>query len=118
MSNSLGATTPFLKDGKDYPLTLLYENDGFRIACGEDKDYAGHISIGVRWRKSRNESDDKQNPLGFPLTCGTIKCWFIMPDDLTLCLLNHIKDSSECVNKDETNKAIKELTKQIKGENK
>ena len=39
-----------------------------------------------------------------------------MPDDFALCLLNHIKDSSECVNKDETNKAIQDLTKQIKGE--
>ena len=114
MGNSLGATTPFLRDSKAYPLTLLYENDGFKIASGEDKDYTKRISIGIRWHRSRNESN--QNPLGFPLTRGTIKCWFIMPDDLALCLLNHIKDSNECVNKDETNKAIQELTKQIKGE--
>lgn len=116
MSNSLGAIAPFLKDSKDYKPTLLYKSTYFLIASGEDKDYAGYRSIGVRWRKSRNESDSKPNPLGFPLTRGTHKCWFIMPDDLALCLLNHIKDSNECINKDETNKAIQDLTKQIKGE--
>ena len=108
MSDLHGAIVPFLKDSKDYKPTLLYKSTYFLIASGEDKDYTGYRSIGVRWRKSRNESN--QNPLGFPLTRGTIKCWFIMPNDLALCLLNHIKDSNECINKDETNKAIQELT--------
>lgn len=114
MSNLLGVTIPFIKDSKDYKPTLLYNSDDFLIVSGEDEAYKGYISIGVRWHRSRNEEPNKQNPLGFPLTRGTIKCWFIMPEDLALCLLNHIKDSSECVNKDETNKAIQELTKQIK----
>ncbi len=118
MNDLHGAIVPFLKDSKDYKPILLYESTYFLIASGEDKDYPNRRSIGVRWRKSRNESDSNQNPLGFPLTRGTIKCWFIMPEDLALCLLNHIKDSNECINKDETNKAIQELTKQIKGENK
>lgn len=116
MNDLHGAIVPFLKDSKDYKPILLYESTYFLITSGEDKDYPNRRSIGVRWRKSRNESDSKPNPLGFPLTRGTIKCWFIMPEDLALCLLNHIKDSSECVNKDETNKAIQELTKTIKGE--
>lgn len=112
MNNS--AITPFIKDSKDYPLTLLYENDGFKIACGEDKDYTGYLSIGIRWHRSRNESTSSQNPLGFPLTRGVNKCWFIMPQDLALCLLNHIKDSSACVNKDATNRVIQEIAKQVK----
>lgn len=116
MNDLHGAIVPFLKDSKDYKPTLLYKSTYFLIASGEDKDYPNRRSIGVCWRKSRNESDSKPNPLGFPLTRGAHKCWFIMPNDLALCLLNHIKDSSECVNKDETNKAIQELTKTIKGE--
>lgn len=114
MSDFLNATIPFIKDSKDYPLILLYNSDDFLIASGEDEACKGYRSIGVRWRKSRNESDSNQNPLGFPLTRGINKCWLMIPNDLALCLLNHIKDSNECVNKDETNKAIQELTKQIK----
>lgn len=114
MNDLLGAIVPFIKNSEKYPLSLLYNSDDFLIVSGEDRDYEGYRSIGIRWRKSRNESDEKQNPLGFPLTRGTIKCWFIMPEDLALCLLNHIKDSSACVNKDETNRAIQELTEKLK----
>ena len=113
MSNLLVATTPFLKDSKDYPLTLLYNSDDFLIASGEGKDYTGYRSICIRWHRSRSESTSNQNPLGFPHVRGS-GCWFIMPEDLALCLLNHIKDSSECVNTDETNKAIQEIANQIK----
>lgn len=112
-----GALVPFIKDSKNHKLALLYKCDYFLIVSGEDKDYPNRISIGVRWRKSRNEDANKPNPLGFPLTRNTIKCWFIMPDDLALCLLNHIKDKSSedncVVYKDATSRAIQELTKQI-----
>ena len=36
MSNFLNATIPFIKDSKDYPLTLLYNSDDFLIASGKD----------------------------------------------------------------------------------
>lgn len=113
-----GALVPFLKDSKNYPLALLYKCDYFLIVSGEDKDYPNRISIGIRWRKSRNEEDNKLNPLGFPLTRNMIKCWFIMPNDLALCLLNYIKDKgseNNCtIYKDAISGAIQELAKQIK----
>lgn len=114
MSDFLDATIPFIKDSKDYPLTLLYNSDDFLIASGKDGADKNKKcrSIGVRWHRSRSEGN-KQNPLGFPNVRG-FGCWFIIPNDLALCLLNHIKDLNECVNKDETNKAIKELTEKIK----
>lgn len=73
MNDLHGAIVPFIKDSKDYPLILLYNSDDFLIASGEDEACKGHRSIGVRWHRSRNEGN-KQNPLGFPLTRGTIKC--------------------------------------------
>ena len=113
-----GALVPFIKDSKNYPLTLLYSCDDFLIVSGEDRDYSGYMSIGIRWRKSRNENDNKSNPLGFPLTRGTIKCWFIMPEDLALCLLVCIKDkalgNNDKLDKEAISRAIQELAKHTK----
>lgn len=34
-----GATIPFLEKDSQYPLQVIYEDDGFLIASGKDKDY-------------------------------------------------------------------------------
>ena len=57
MNDLHGAIVPFIKDSKDYPLTLLYNSDDFLIASGEDEADKNKKcrSIGVRWHRSRNE---------------------------------------------------------------
>lgn len=94
MIDSGGAIIPFLEKDSQYPFQVIYDNDGFLIASGEDRDWLGRMSIGIRWRRSRSEEPNKQNPLGFPNVRG-FGCWCMIPDDLTICLLTNIKDRTQ-----------------------
>lgn len=104
------AKVPFLDSAK-YPFTLLYDDGGgFLIASGEDKDFQGHISIGVRWERSRSEKDDKEKFVGFPSIRGGIGCWLILPDELALCLLRFVVGKAK-TNNGAIIKAIQEIEK-------
>lgn len=107
MSNYVECKIPFLED----KFKELYANDEFAIASGEDKDNQGHISVGVRWKRSRDELDSKANFVGFPATRGK-GCWLILPDDIALCLLSFVlgKDKSK---DEEIVKTIQELTQKM-----
>lgn len=110
-----GATTPFLEKDSQYPLQVIYEDDGFLIASGKDKDYTQYMSIGIRWRRSRSEEPNKQNPTGFPSARGR-GCWCIIPNDLAICLLTNIKDRTQSKNckieKDKIYEVLQILIKQ------
>lgn len=107
MSNDVECKIPFLED----KFTELYENDGFAIASGEDKDYQGRISVGVRWKRSRSEPDNKLEFVGFPTTRGK-GCWFILPDDIALCLLSFVLGKDKSKDK-EIVKTLQELVQKI-----
>ena len=94
MIDSGKATIPFLDKDSKYPFQVIYENDDFLIASGEDKDYTQYMSIGIRWRRSRSEEPNKQNPIGFPNVRG-LGCWCMIPNDLAICLLTNIKDRAQ-----------------------
>ena len=106
------ALVPFIKDSENYPLTFLYEDDEFLVVSGEDSGDRKYISIGVRWRKTRNEGENKPNPHGFPLSRNT-KCWLIMQDSLALCLLEYIKDKVSSDKREKVCNDIKALQKKI-----
>lgn len=95
MSNYVECKIPFLED----KFKELYENDDFAIASGEDKDYQGHISVGVRWKRSRGEPDNNKF-VGFPTTRGHRGCWLILPDDIALCLLSFVLGKDKNKDKD------------------
>lgn len=91
------ATFPFNK----FPETILYKsaNGAFCIASGYDKEDTQNenapkvLSIGIRWVVSRNDNQqNKTPPLGYP-NRGSTPCWFIMPNDLVICLLQCIKNN-------------------------
>ena len=105
------ATFPFNK----FPDTqkILYESaDGaFCIASGYDKEDLQNknapkvLSIGIRWVVSRN---NKQQ--GYP-NRGSTPCWFIMPNDLAICLLQCIKNNP-VIDKSGIDKALQILNQQ------
>lgn len=97
MIDSGKAIIPFLDKDSKYPFQVIYENDDFLIASGEDKDYTQYMSIGIRWRRSRSEEPNKQNPTGFPSVRG-LGCWCMIPNDLAICILTNIKDRTQSKN--------------------
>lgn len=120
MIDAGGAKVPFIQneDNPKYPFIVLCDDDSFLIAQGVDRDFDPNIlSIGVRWRKSRNEETNKSNPLGSPLARGAAKCWLMLPDDIAVCVLSYVKDktpnSNRQIEKSEIDKAIQTLKNQI-----
>lgn len=111
------ATFPFNK----FPDTekILYESaDGaFHIASGYDKEDLQNknapkvLSIGIRWIVSRNDNQqNKTPPLGYP-NAHSKPCWFILPDDLAICLLQCIKNNP-VIDKSGIDKALQILNQQ------
>lgn len=127
------AIFPYNKIGQEI---ILYDNinkqpqpkDYFTIASGYDcKDPqnasgANVSSVGIRWTISRNDSQqNKQPPIGYP-NRGITPCWFVLPDNVALCILtcikNHSSNAKGCViNIPEIDKAIKEITARIAQQN-
>lgn len=109
MSNYVECKIPFLED----KFKELYENDDFAIASGEVRNYQGRISVGVRWKRSENEPDNKPEFIGFPSTRG-YGCWLILPDDIALCLLSFVLGKDKNKDKDiaETIQALMQNLKQ------
>lgn len=105
------ATFPFNK----FPNTetILYESadEAFHIASGYDKEDPQNknapkvLSIGIRWIVSRN---NKQQ--GYP-NRGSKPCWFILPDNLAICLLQCIKNNP-VINKSGIDEALQILNQQ------
>ena len=92
------AIFPYNKIGQEIILydstnTQTNPQDYFTVASGYDcKDPqnangANVLSVGIRWKISREDSQqNKQPPIGYP-NKGATPCWFVLPNEVAVNIL-------------------------------